>query len=347
MRDDPRLPPGLIAGALADRHGLAVAAARFLPLGLDDAAAVYRVRLRDGGERFLKLRFGEPDRAALAVPHALADAGVPNVLAPLPDREGRLAFPLALPGGRAAAVLLPWIAGRDAAAAGMSGGQWEAFGRALRAVHAARLDPALAASLPSERFDLVAAPPAREIGRLAATGAFAGAAAAFAGRWRREAARIDAAIDRAEALGRSLRARAHPAVLCHADIHPGNVLVGDDGRIWLTDWDGPRLAPPERDLLFVVGATIARRVEPAEEARFFAGYGPVALDRDALVYFRLERIVQDLGEFGETILRDPAVSEATRAECDAIVAALLAPGGDLDRAETVALPPGCRWAGAG
>ncbi len=88
MRDDPRLPPGLIAGALADRHGLAVAAARFLPLGLDDAAAVYRVRLRDGGERFLKLRVGEPDRAALAAPRALADAGVPNVLAPLPAFHG-------------------------------------------------------------------------------------------------------------------------------------------------------------------------------------------------------------------------------------------------------------------
>ena len=346
MRDDPRLPPGLIAAALADRHGLAVAGARFLPLGFDDAAAVYRVRLRDGGERFLKLRVGEPDLATLAVPRALADAGVPNVLAPLPDREGMLAFPLALSDGRvAAAVLLPWVAGRDAAAAGMSGPQWETFGRALRAVHAARLDPALTGGLPTERFDLDAAPLARGIGRLAAAGAFAGAAARFADRWRRAAARIGAAIDRAEALGRSLRARSHPAVLCHADIHPPNVLVGDDGQIWLTDWDGPRLAPPERDLLFVVGATIARRVEPAEEARFLASHGPAALDRDALVSIRLERIVQDLGEFGGTILRDPAVSEATRAECAAIAAALLAPGGDLDRAESVALPPGCRWTG--
>ena len=283
------------------------------------------------------------------MPRALADAGVPNVLAPLPDREGMLAFPLALSDGRvAAAVLLPWVAGRDAAAAGMSGPQWETFGRALRAlraVHAARLDPALTAGLPTGRFDLDAAPLARETGRLAAVGTFAGAAARFADTWRRAAARIGAAIDRAEALGRSLRARSHPAVLCHADIHPPNVLVGDDGQIWLTDWDGPRLAPPERDLLFVVGARVARRVEPAEEARFLASHGPAALDRDALVSIRLERIVQDLGEFGGTILRDPAVPEATRAERDAIVAALLAPGGDLDRAESVALPPGCRWAG--
>ena len=283
------------------------------------------------------------------MPHALADAGVPNVLAPLPDRGGMLAFPLALPDGRVvAAVLLPWVAGRDAAAAGMSGPQWETFGRALRAlraVHAARLDPAFTAGLPTGRFDLDAAPLARETGRLAAAGTFAGAAARFADRWRREAARIGTAIGRAEELGRSLRARPHPAVLCHADIHPANVLVGDDGRIWLADWDGPRLAPPERDLLFVVGARVARRVEPAEEARFLASHGPAALDRDALVSIRLERIVQDLGEFGGTILRDPAVSEATRAECDAIAAALLAPGGDLDRAESVALPPGCRWTG--
>lgn len=345
MLDAPRLPPALIPEALADRHGLAVAEAAFLPLGFDDAAAVYRVRLAGGGERFLKLRFGPADPVALAVPRALVEAGVPNILAPLPGRDGELSVPLPLPDGRvASATLFPWVAGRDAAAAGMSGDQWETFGRTLRAVHAVRLEPGLAAMLPVERFDLPDAPLAREIGKLAETGSFAGAAAGFAGWWRREADRIAAAIERAEALGRSLRARPHPAVLCHADIHPANVLVGDDGRIRLTDWDGPRLASPERDLLFVVGSAIARRVEPTEEARVFAGYGPAAIDRDALVYFRLERIVQDLGEFGDTILRDPTVSEATRAECAAIAAALLAPGADLDRAGTVLLPPGCWWA---
>jgi spectinomycin phosphotransferase len=177
-------------------------------------------------------------------------------------------------------------------------------------------------------------PHLRAAGGLRVTG---DAAARLAAIWCRERDRIHAALARAEGLGRGLRARPFEFVLCHADIHAGNVLVtpGEDRTVHLVDWDGPLVAPRERDLLFVVGSTIARTVEPREEALFFAGYGPVEIDPAAIVYYRYERFVQDLGEIGKSVFLDPALSEAMRhAEVD-VAAAYLAPGGFLDRAEVV------------
>jgi spectinomycin phosphotransferase len=103
----------------------------------------------------------------------------------------------------------------------------------------------------------------------------------------------------------------------------------------LVDWDGPIVAPRERDLLFVVGARIARVVESREEALFFEGYGPVAIDPNALIYYRYERIVEDLGEFGKSVFLDPNLSERARDGEAELALGFFAPGGDVERAEAV------------
>jgi spectinomycin phosphotransferase len=236
-------------------------------------------------------------------------------------------------------VLFPFITGGNATVTGMSDAQWREFGSTLAAVHASGVAEELRDRLPVETFALPSAALVRDMLDLTESTEFANPVSTrFAAFWREQAARIDQMVGRAEALGRRLQFRSFDHVLCHADIHAANILVGEDGWIWLIDWDGPLIAPRERDLLFVVGSVIARTVEPREEELFFAGYGQVDIDPEALIYYRYERVVQDLGEIGRSVLLDPNPSDQMRAEEAQLARSFFAPGGDIDHAEAVTLP---------
>ena len=337
MREDPGLDMGTIAACLKDHYGLDVAAATYLPIGYDLNAAVYEIQAVDDTPYFLKIRFGPVFAPGLDVPRALIDRGVPNILAPLRTRSSTLWAPLVgYPGYTV--VLYPFVPGENAMVAGMSAAQWREFGASLLAVHDSGLGEAFRDRIRVEDFALPSAALARQMLTVVETDAFdSPAATRFASFWREQGTRILAMLSRAEALGASLQAKPFDLVLCHADIHAANILVGDDG-IFLIDWDGPMLAPRERDLLFVVGSTIARAVEPREEAWFFEGYGSVEIDPDALVYYRYERIIEDIGEMGRSVFLDPERGEAARQEEVALAMSFFAPGADIDRAETVILP---------
>ncbi len=118
----------------------------------------------------------------------------------------------------------------------------------------------------------------------------------------REAQVLDL-VDRTQRLAEELRRAAPPFVLCHTDLHAGNLLLSGDGRLFIVDWDAPLLAPRERDLMYPGGGQGFLGRSPEEEERlFFEGYGDVRVDRRALAYYRLERIVEDLAIFCEQLL---------------------------------------------
>jgi spectinomycin phosphotransferase len=110
----------------------------------------------------------------------------------------------------------------------------------------------------------------------------------------RERDAVERIVTRAAELADVLRTHQNPMVLCHTDIHAGNVLVGADGAVHIVDWDAPRLAPRERDLMFIGGGVGGTWNEAAEVDAFYRGYGPIAVDPAALAYYRYERIVEDI-----------------------------------------------------
>lgn len=336
MREDPGLGIDKISACLDAHYGLNVASASFLPIGYDPSAAVYSVIADDGGSYFLKVRFGPIHEPSLLVPRALIDLGIRNVVAPLRTRSSSLWCSLDGHPGHTV-VLYPFVRGESAMVAGLSDDQWREFGRTLRAVHASGLGERLRGRLPVEAFSLPAAATVRRLLTMVGETEFEGAAAArLAEFWRERAGQIRRMVTRAEALGGTLRSRPFELVLCHADIHAANILVEEAGRIRLIDWDGPLVAPKERDLLFVVGSKIARAVAPGEEAAFFEGYGRIEIDPTALVYYRYERIIEDLGEFGKSVFLDPSLGEQVRSEEADLTINFFAPGGMVELAETVA-----------
>ncbi len=335
MRDDPGLDAGEIAACLDARYGIRVVSVAFLPIGYDLSAFVYEVVADDGASYFLKIRSGPVYEPGLLVSRALIDLGIGNVLAPLRTSDSGLWCPLDGYEGYSA-VLFPFVYGENAMDAGLSDGQWREFGATLRAVHDSGLGERIRGLVREETFALPSAALVREMQMLVERSEFADPAAErFAAFWRANAGRIGGVIARAQELGRSLQAKQFELVLCHSDIHAANILAGEDGRIWLVDWDGPIVAPRERDLLFVVGSRIARVVERREEDLFFAGYGRVEIDPAALVYYRYERIVEDLGEFGKSVFLNSNLSEQAREEEAELAMRFFAPGADVERAETV------------
>jgi spectinomycin phosphotransferase len=272
--------------------------ATFLPLGADVNAAVYRVESDDGLACFLKLRRADFDPIAVEVPAFLHAQGIREVMAPLPTADGRL---------WASAhgfewILYPFFAGRDGYEAPLSDAQWVALGGSLRAVHRTVLPPSLAGRVPREDY----APRWRDIvrdfdahaGIRAYPNPLARGLAEF---WVTQRAEIRTMVERAERLGRVLRGRADDLVLCHSDLHPGNVLLAENGELTIVDWDSPILAPKERDLMLLGGGVAANWNDPRQDALFFQGYGPVALDPVALSYYHYERIIADLASFGAQI----------------------------------------------
>jgi spectinomycin phosphotransferase len=321
MLEKPDLPDAAIAETLSDRYGLAVTALEFLPIGNDATAWAYRVAADDGAAYFLKVRRGEVSLASLRIPRFLREAGVTQVVAPLPARDGALSAPL----DGYSLILYPFVAGRVGMDAGLAPAQWTELGAALRRIHAIRLPADLAGQAAREAFVPPWAGMVRRLdAQIAAADGFDDphrrALAAF---WRPRCAAIAAIVAEAEELGRALRSDPPPFVLCHADIHTANVLLDAEGGLRIVDWDGVILAPIERDLMFVLGDGAERS---ADEAAFFRGYGEAAVNLTALAYYRREWVVQDIGDYGERVFFMPELGDATRADAVAGLAAMFDPG---------------------
>ncbi len=301
MRDRPKVTDERIVAGLEYAYGISVRAVEFLPIGNDAAATTFRVR---GEQRayFLKLRRGSPNRASLILPHHLRVNGVDSVVAPLVTISGALFAEL----DEYSLILYPWIEGESKLGKTLSPRQWRAWGAIMRAIHRACLNEQFKAQLPEEqygkrwlnRLEKVE----RALERIHQPHAFANDLAAL---WRQKAAKIEEARERYLSLGSRLEARGNEHVICHADIHPANIMVDDAGAIHIVDWDEVILAPKERDLMFFL---VDGHSNDAVSA-FLDGYGDCQVDKIGLAYYRYDWVLQEFCDYGERVFLSKELSD--------------------------------------
>ncbi len=299
MLEKPDVPDESLRACLREHYGLHATRIAFLPIGNDVNTAVYRVDADDATPYFVKLRSGAFDETAVAIPRFLYEQGIAQVLAPVATITGHIWTRM----DAYAVVVFPFVAGRSGFESPLSDRQWAELGAALRGIHTAVVPPSLSARIPYEQYsshwrNLVRTFQAR-VDETAFPEPVAAQLAAFL-RARRD--EISSIVARADALGAALRARSPAQVLCHADIHGGNALLGTDGTLSIVDWDTLTFAPKERDLMFIGGGVFGVWNRAQEEAWFYQGYGRTEIDPVALAYYRYERIVQDIAAYCEQLL---------------------------------------------
>jgi aminoglycoside phosphotransferase (APT) family kinase protein len=89
-------------------------------------------------------------------------------------------------------------------------------------------------------------------------------------------------------------------VICHTDLHGENLMVDDQGNLYIMDWENAMIAPPEHDLFFFAGYDSFWDTFLPHYTREF---GPVNLNRDMFAFYYYRRGLEDLADWIIRILR--------------------------------------------
>lgn len=327
MLEKPDLPETALLSRLQEVYGITAEQISFLPLGADMDTAVYQVETLEGQAYFLKLRKGVFNEIVVLLPHFLHSQGHRAIIPPLETLGGSLWAEM----GEYKLILYPFVSGDDGYAQSLSDAQWTAFGAAAKAIHTASLPPELQRRIPQETFTPIFRETVKsyliQAEKLTFSEPVAAKFAAFLKAHRRLVSHI---IKRAETLGFMLQAYPPELVLCHADLHAGNLLLTRDGALYIVDWDNPIFAPKELDLMHIGGSHHWHG--DRQETLFYQGYGNTILHQAALAYYRYERVIQDIAAFGELILLSDSGGEDREQSYQYFTSSFL-PGHEIDLAQ--------------
>ena len=327
MREKPSISEDDLRSCLLEQYDIIAIMLDFLPLGLDYHAGVYRVVSEQGTLYFLKVTSRPLYEAGCLVPGYLREQGILSVVAPLPTRNNALWTSVE----DWTVIVYPFIDG-DTSWTGMTDEQWKEVGDIFQRIHQVILPPFGFESLRKETFDPTEY--ARWVGAFETSLAVTetqhaqvhdgGSASKRTLRtsWMAHQPIIHKVVASLEKLAGVLQSRILPYVICHADLHPANLLRDHSSHVFVIDWDEVMLAPKERDFLFVKVSSADSEALLGTPA-FFQGYGQTEIDWIALTYYRYERVIQDLIACAQEVFCRDDLGEGTKADSVQLFQAIL------------------------
>jgi len=318
-----------IINALRDEYGLQVEKISFLPLGADPNTSVCHVVAKDETRYFVKVKRGDFNEASVAIPNFLSTSGIRQVIPALTTKTGQLWANLTT----FKVIVYPFVEGHPAFEGIMSNQQWLEFGAALKKFHTSNIPANLTSSIQKDNFS----PRWRDkiktilgnIEQQTFGESVPGETAIFLKSKKGEILEI---VKRAEGLAQILLEQLPEFILCHADTHGWNLLIDNNGALYIVDWDWLIFAPKERDLMFIGGGHGDSGYTPQEEeTMFYQGYGQTNINQNAIAYYRYDRILNDMAEDCLLIFL-PDEEEENRKEALEDIKSMFLPNGKIETA---------------
>jgi len=110
-----------------------------------------------------------------------------------------------------------------------------------------------------------------------------------------------------------------PMVICHTDLHGGNLMIDGQGTLYILDWENAMIAPPEHDMYFFAGEeSFWRLFWPIYRRR----YPQVDLDSKVLAFYFYRRGLEDIADYVYRIMLGDGSPERDRSDVEELLICL-------------------------
>jgi spectinomycin phosphotransferase len=299
MLEKHALPDQIIIKCLSTNYGIVVTDLKFLPIGADANASIYKAQTLDQSSYFIKIKLWHHHDIGIEIVELLQQVGVQQIIPHIKTIHGKSIQTI----NDFSLIVYPFVEGQDGFSRNLTDDQWIKLGKALKLVHEVEVPSSIKSNIRQEIYSPKWRDAVRSIypyieGNLI-TDEIGLKLQKFMKQIMTDIRRL---VDRSEQLGKKLQNHSPKFVLCHSDIHGGNVLIHENSDIYIVDWNEPIMAPKECDLMFIGGGVGNVWNKPPEEKFFYKGYGKTEINLTSLAYYRHERIVEDIAIYSQELL---------------------------------------------